>query len=57
MEPSIGVMQARSRLLTRLRCTLFPTFLETEKPTLTLSVRFLAQIKENKCEPTDFPTR
>lgn len=53
----IGVMQARRRRLARFLCTLFPTRLDTENPILTASSRFFAQTSENRCEPTDFPTR
>ena len=49
---SSGEKQAFSRRLARLRMTLFPIFLDTEKPTWTLSFRFRAVTNTKLPPPT-----
>ena len=47
-----GEKQAFNRRLARLRMTLFPIFLDTEKPTWTLSFRFRAVTNTKLPPPT-----
>ena len=49
---SSGVKHAFRRRLARLRITLFPIFLDTEKPTWTLPFRFRAVTKTKLPAPT-----
>ena len=49
---SKGEKQALSRRFARLRMTLFPIFLDTEKPTWTLPFRFRAVTKTKLPAPT-----
>ena len=56
-EGSRGEKQALKRRLARLRSTLFPIFLDTEKPTWTLPFRFRAVTNTKLPPPTCRPVR